>query len=157
MSIIQSYNVTVQWCDCEPDGIVLYPNFYKWMDSAQWSYFNKIKQPITKLEKIYGIVGLPLVHTEANYISACYREDILKIETRLIKITKSTIKLAHVIKRKNIEGGSFGFNFQIMPPFILVKTVKLNRTFFKPPPHTIDYTHQRTNETQTKSKSSLLE
>jgi acyl-CoA thioesterase FadM len=73
------------------------------MDSAQWSYFNKIKQPITKLEKIYGIVGLPLVHTEANYISACYREDILKIETRLIKITKSTIKLAHVIKRKNIE------------------------------------------------------
>ena len=103
MSIIQSYKVTVQWGDCDPYGIVFYPNFYKWMDSAQWNYFNKIKQPITKLEKIYGIVGLPLLHTEANYISACYREDILKIETRLIKITKSTIKLAHVIKRKNIE------------------------------------------------------
>ena len=103
MPIIQSYKVTVQWGDCDPYGIVFYPNFYKWMDSAQWNYFNKIKQPITKLEKIYGIVGLPLVHTKANYISACYREDILKIETRLIKITKSTIKLAHVIKRKNIE------------------------------------------------------
>ena len=103
MSIIKAYKVKVEWGDCDPYGIVFYPNFYKWMDSAQWSYFNKIKQPITKLEKIYGIVGLPLVHTEANYISACYREDILKIETRLIKITKSTIKLAHVIKRKNIE------------------------------------------------------
>jgi 4-hydroxybenzoyl-CoA thioesterase len=103
MSIIKIYKVTVEWGDCDPYGIVFYPNFYKWMDSAQWSYFNKIKQPITKLEKIYGIVGLPLVHTEANYTSACYREDILKIETRLIKITKSTIKLAHVIKRKNIE------------------------------------------------------
>jgi 4-hydroxybenzoyl-CoA thioesterase len=103
MSTIKAYKVKVEWGDCDPYGIVFYPNFYKWMDSAQWSYFNKIKQPITKLEKIYGIVGLPLVHTEANYISACYREDILKIETRLIKITKSTIKLAHVIKRKNIE------------------------------------------------------
>ena len=43
MSIIQSYKVTVQWGDCDPYGIVFYPNFYKWMDRDQWSYFNKIK------------------------------------------------------------------------------------------------------------------
>lgn len=103
MSIIKVYQVKVEWGDCDPYGIVFYPNFYKWMDSSQWSYFNKIKLPIKKLEKKYGIVGLPLLHTESTYISACYREDILKIETRLVKITKSTIKLAHVIKRKNEE------------------------------------------------------
>jgi acyl-CoA thioesterase FadM len=71
------------------------------MDSSQWNYFNKIKQPITRLEKIYGIVGLPLLHTEATYIAACYREDLLKVETTLVKITKSTLKLEHVIKRKD--------------------------------------------------------
>ena len=101
MSIIKVYQVKVEWGDCDPYGIVFYPNFYKWMDNSQWNYFNKIKQPITRLEKIYGIVGLPLLHTEATYIAACYREDLLKVETTLVKITKSTLKLEHVIKRKN--------------------------------------------------------
>ena len=101
MSIIKAYKVKVEWGDCDPYGIVFYPNFYKWMDSSQWNYFNKIKQPITRLEKIYGIVGLPLLHTEATYIAACYREDLLKVETTLVKITKSTLKLEHVIKRKD--------------------------------------------------------
>ena len=96
-----TYKVKVEWGDCDPYGIVFYPNFYKWMDNSQWHYFNKIKQPISKLEKVYGIVGLPLLHTEATYISACYREDKLIIETKLIKITKSTIKLQHIIKRQD--------------------------------------------------------
>ena len=101
MSIKKIYKIKVEWGDCDPYGIVFYPNFYKWMDSSQWNYFNKIKQPITRLEKIYGIVGLPLLHTEATYIAACYRGDLLKVETTLVKITKSTLKLEHVIKRKD--------------------------------------------------------
>jgi len=101
MSITKIYKIKVEWGDCDPYGIVFYPNFYKWMDSSQWNYFNKIKQPITRLEKIYGIVGLPLLHTEATYIAACYRGDLLKVETTLVKITKSTLKLEHVIKRKD--------------------------------------------------------
>ena len=101
MSITKIYKIKVEWGDCDPYGIVFYPNFYKWMDSSQWNYFNKIKQPITRLEKLYGIVGLPLLHTEATYIAACYREDLLKVETTLVKITKSTLKLEHVIKRKD--------------------------------------------------------
>jgi len=101
MSITKIYKIKVEWGDCDPYGIVFYPNFYKWMDNSQWNYFNKIKQPITRLEKIYGIVGLPLLHTEATYIAACYRGDLLKVETTLVKITKSTLKLEHVIKRKD--------------------------------------------------------
>ena len=100
MRYVEIYKIKVEWGDCDPYGIVFYPNFYKWMDNSQWNYFNKINYPISKLEKEYGIVGLPLLHTEANYIKACYREDILNVETSLIKITKSTLKLQHIIKRK---------------------------------------------------------
>tara|TARA_B100000686_G_C16355296_1_gene744900 strand:- start:72 stop:506 length:435 start_codon:yes stop_codon:yes gene_type:complete len=101
MRQLHIYKTKVEWGDCDPYGIVFYPNFYKWMDSSQWNYFNKIKQPVSKLEKDYGIIGLPLLHTEANYIKACYREDILFIETSLIKLTKSTLKLQHIVKRKS--------------------------------------------------------
>ena len=101
MKKIQPYKIKVEWGDCDPYGIVFYPNFYKWMDNAQWNYFNKIDQPISKSEKEYDIIGLPLLNTQANYIDACYREDLLLIETSLIKLTKSTLKLQHIIKRKS--------------------------------------------------------
>ncbi len=95
------YKLKVEWGDCDPYGIVFYPNFYKWMDNAQWNYFRKINQSISKLEKLYNIKGLPLLHTEARFLSACKREDILIAETSLVKITNSTLKLQHIIKRKN--------------------------------------------------------
>ena len=98
---VKQYKIKVEWGDCDPYGIVFYPNFYKWMDSAQWNYFKSIKQPISKLEELYNIKGLPLLHTEAKFLSACIREDILNIQTSLVNITNSTLKLQHIIKRKN--------------------------------------------------------
>tara|TARA_Y100000766_G_scaffold243898_1_gene222910 strand:+ start:710 stop:1150 length:441 start_codon:yes stop_codon:yes gene_type:complete len=98
---IIKYRLKVEWGDCDPYGIVFYPNFYKWMDNAQWNYFKKINQSISKLEKLYNIKGLPLLHTEAKFLSACKREDILNVETSLVKITNSTLKLQHIIKRKS--------------------------------------------------------
>ena len=98
---VKQYKIKVEWGDCDPYGIVFYPNFYKWMDSAQWNYFKSIKQPISKLEELYNIKGLPLLHTEAKFLSACVREDILNIQTSLVNITNSTLKLQHIIKRKN--------------------------------------------------------
>ena len=98
---IKQYKIKVEWGDCDPYGIVFYPNFYKWMDSAQWNYFKSIKQPISKLEKLYNIKGLPLLHTEAKFLSACIREDILNVETSLVNITNSTLRLQHIIKRKS--------------------------------------------------------
>ncbi|MBH88579.1 MAG: hypothetical protein CMJ12_05385 [Pelagibacterales bacterium] len=98
---IITYKLRVEWGDCDPYGIVFYPNFYKWMDNSQWNYFKKINHSITKLEKIYNIKGLPLLHTEAKFLSACFREDNLNVETSLVKITNSTIKLQHIIKRRN--------------------------------------------------------
>jgi len=44
---------------------------------------------------------LPLIHTEAKFLSPCVKDDILNIETSLVKITNSTIKLQHIIKRRN--------------------------------------------------------
>ena len=49
------YKITVNWGDCDPAGIVFYPNFYKWMDEAHWDYFDQIGQSIIKLKKQYKI------------------------------------------------------------------------------------------------------
>ena len=101
MSKTKIYKVKVEWGDCDPAGIVFYPNFYRWMDAAQWNYFEKLKYPIKTLQKKYKIIGLPLVYTDAKYLIPCYRDDILTIKTNLVKISNSTIKLQHLIINNN--------------------------------------------------------
>ena len=33
-------DVQIQWGDCDPAGIVFYPNFLRWMDAASLRYFS---------------------------------------------------------------------------------------------------------------------
>ena len=32
--------IRIQWGDCDPAGIVFYPNFFRWMDAATWHFFD---------------------------------------------------------------------------------------------------------------------
>ena len=31
--------LTVGWGDCDPAGIVFYPNYFRWFDDASWRLF----------------------------------------------------------------------------------------------------------------------
>ena len=113
MKIIRNiYIRTVNWGDCDPAGIVFYPNFYKWMDEAHWLFFEQIGLSIVNLKKKYKIVGLPLIKTSAIYYIPCKQGDQLEIEIRLIELKNSSLKLQHIIK-KNKKVASIGFESRV--------------------------------------------
>ena len=39
MSKTHVHRVTVHWGDCDPAGIVFFPNFSRWMDQASMAFF----------------------------------------------------------------------------------------------------------------------
>ena len=50
------FRVTVQFGDCDPVGIVFYPNFQRWIDAASLSFFTQCGvPPWRELEKTRGI------------------------------------------------------------------------------------------------------
>ena len=106
------YQITVNWGDCDPAGIVFYPNFYKWMDEAHWHYFESIGQSIIKLKKKYKIVGLPLLKTSGIYYQPCMQGEVLILETRIIELKNPSIRLQHII---NNDGkiASIGYETRI--------------------------------------------
>ena len=91
------YKLIVNWGDCDPAGIVFYPNFYKWFDESHWFYFKKLGIPIPDLKVKYGIVGLPLVDTGAKFLVPCAQDKELTVKTSIEKITHKTFTFKHEI------------------------------------------------------------
>jgi len=63
------YEIEVTFGDCDPAGIVFFPNFSKWMDASSLNFFVKCGVPTWReLVKTTGIIGTPLleIHTSVS-------------------------------------------------------------------------------------------
>ena len=79
-----TYRVTVQFGDCDPAGIVFYPNFQRWMDAASLSFFMQCGvPPWRELVKTRGIVGTPLLEIATRFVTAATYAEELSIPTRV--------------------------------------------------------------------------
>jgi len=74
-----THTVAVNFGDCDPAGIVFFPNFSRWMDAASLSFFMQCGVPPWRvLEKARGIVGTPLLEIHTRFIkSVTYGETIV--------------------------------------------------------------------------------
>ncbi|MGF6598592.1 4-hydroxybenzoyl-CoA thioesterase [Paraburkholderia sp. GAS448] len=68
------FQVDVQFGDCDPAGIVFFPNFSRWMDAASHHYFTQCGlPPWHALTELPQCIGAPLLeihtrfHTPATY------------------------------------------------------------------------------------------
>ena len=66
-----TFRVDVQFGDCDPAGIVFFPNFSRWMDAASLSFFMQCGvPPWRELVKTRGIVGTPLLEINTKFVKA---------------------------------------------------------------------------------------
>ena len=72
------FHVDVQFGDCDPAGIVFFPNFSRWMDAASLSFFMQCGvPPWRELVHSRGIVGTPLLEINTKFlVPVTYGESI---------------------------------------------------------------------------------
>jgi 4-hydroxybenzoyl-CoA thioesterase len=76
------YTVKVEFGDCDPAGIVWFPNFFRWIDAASRNFFVQCGvPPWHETAKTLGVIGTPLVDTKAKFITAASYGDTLYIHT----------------------------------------------------------------------------
>jgi 4-hydroxybenzoyl-CoA thioesterase len=78
MSIEVIYKVRVEFGDCDPAGIVWFPNFFRWIDAASRHFF--AERGVARWEETaqaIGVIGTPLVDTRTRFVkSASYGETL---------------------------------------------------------------------------------
>ena len=94
------HTVTVQFGDCDPAGIVFFPNFSRWMDESSLGFFMACGvPPWRELAKTRGIIGTPLLEIHTKFLkSATYRETIA-VHTTVESWAAKTFCHRHVIRR----------------------------------------------------------
>ena len=77
-----TYTVHVTFGDCDPAGIVFFPNFSRWMDSASLAFFMQCGvPPWRELVKTRGIVGTPLLEINTRFLKAVTYGETISITT----------------------------------------------------------------------------
>jgi 4-hydroxybenzoyl-CoA thioesterase len=91
------HEVIVGWGDCDPAGIVFYPNFYRWMDDAAHKLFASVGLGWRDMEAKYGVPGMPLVSTHADFRSPARFDDALRIESHVSDYGTKSLTVSHVM------------------------------------------------------------
>jgi 4-hydroxybenzoyl-CoA thioesterase len=94
------YEVNVMFGDCDPAGIVFFPNFSKWMDASSLNFFVQCGiQPWRELVKTTGIIGTPLLEIHTKFSRPATYGETLQIHTSIEEWQAKVFIQKHVVKR----------------------------------------------------------
>jgi 4-hydroxybenzoyl-CoA thioesterase len=91
----------IQFGDCDPAGIVYYPNYFRFFDNATAALLSAAFAMHKRnwLEH-YGIAGIPMVDTGARFIRPCSFGDVVEIGTAITELGRSSFSVRHILRRE---------------------------------------------------------
>jgi 4-hydroxybenzoyl-CoA thioesterase len=108
-SLVYRRQLTIEWGDCDPAGIVFNPRFFEMFDASTWMLFEAalgVKQQ--DLTAAYGIIGIALVDARANFMKPAKFGDVIEIASRIKEFRRSSFDVEHLISIGGtlaVEGG----------------------------------------------------
>jgi 4-hydroxybenzoyl-CoA thioesterase len=108
-SFIYRRQLTVEWGQCDPAGIVFNPRFFEMFDTSSWLLFEAVLgvKP-QNLASTYGIIGIALVDAHANFIKPVRFGDAIEIASRVSEFRRSSFDVEHRLSVNGelaVEGG----------------------------------------------------
>ena len=94
------HSVNVQFGDCDPGGIVFFPNFSRWMDAASLMFFTQCGVPPWRvLERERGIVGTPLLEINTKFLKTVTYGETIQIATHIEEWRRAVFIQMHRVTR----------------------------------------------------------
>jgi 4-hydroxybenzoyl-CoA thioesterase len=88
--------LTIEWGQCDPAGIVFNSRFFEMFDSSTWLLFQAaLGVPPNKLASTYGIVGIALVDARANFLKPIKFGDVVEIASHVSEFRRSSFDVEH--------------------------------------------------------------
>ncbi|HEV7276781.1 MAG TPA: acyl-CoA thioesterase [Devosiaceae bacterium] len=88
--------VEIEFGDCDPAGIVFYPNYFRFFDAATAGLlFEALGSRKSEWLGRFDVVGIPMVDTGAKFLRPSRFGDVVRIETTVTAIGRSSFQVAH--------------------------------------------------------------
>jgi 4-hydroxybenzoyl-CoA thioesterase len=100
LSKIHVHQVEVHFGDCDPAGIVFFPNFARWMDQSSLAFFRACQvPPWRELTLSRGIIGTPVLETSTRYLMPATYGETIAIHTSISEWRDKVFVHQHQIRR----------------------------------------------------------
>ena len=100
MSRTHVHRVAVHFGDCDPAGIVFYPNFVRWMDQGSLAFFAACGvPPWRELEATRGIVGTPVLETQTRFLVPATYGETLDVHVSIESWAAKTFRHRYQVRR----------------------------------------------------------
>jgi 4-hydroxybenzoyl-CoA thioesterase len=91
--------VLIGFGDCDPAGIVFYPNFFRWFDAAAHQMFRAVGCDIRSARAEHGWIVGPLVDAGAKFRSPATHGDLVEVHSQVGEFTRKTFRIDYRILR----------------------------------------------------------
>ncbi|MFD1254177.1 4-hydroxybenzoyl-CoA thioesterase [Devosia equisanguinis] len=92
--------VEIQFGDCDPAGIVYYPNYFRFFDNATAAMLSAaFAMHKRNWLDHYGIAGIPMVDTGARFIKPSSFGDVVEISSEITELGRSSFGVKHSLLR----------------------------------------------------------
>jgi 4-hydroxybenzoyl-CoA thioesterase len=91
-----SRQIEIEFGDCDPAGIVYYPNYFRMFDAATAHLFEAAlgMKKIAWIKR-YGILGIPVVDTGAKFTKPSRFGDVVTITSTITAFKRTSFAVAH--------------------------------------------------------------
>jgi 4-hydroxybenzoyl-CoA thioesterase len=96
-ALINRRTLKVEWGQCDPAGIVFYPQFLLMFDASTGQLFAQTGLSASEMRRKYSILGMPLVEQGAKFLKPCRFDDEITIESEVEEWGRTSFTVRHRI------------------------------------------------------------
>jgi 4-hydroxybenzoyl-CoA thioesterase len=96
-STVATFPCQVHWGDCDPAGIIFYPTYFRWMDSACWAMFAGVGYPAKRMRA--ENLAMPLIAADCRFLHPAEQGDHCEVRSRITRFGGKSFVLAHEVLR----------------------------------------------------------
>jgi 4-hydroxybenzoyl-CoA thioesterase len=102
MSKTTTYTTQIEFGDCDPAGIVFYPNFLQWMDAASLHFFMQCGvPPWREIKEPANFVGTPLLEINTRFIKSATYGETIEVHSSITQWRNKVFVQQHRVMRGN--------------------------------------------------------
>jgi 4-hydroxybenzoyl-CoA thioesterase len=95
--VVGSFACQVQWGDCDPAGIIFYPTYFRWMDSACWELFASAGYDAKRMRAEH--LAMPLVCADCQFLYPAEQGDRCEVRSSIVRFGGKSFVVAHEVQR----------------------------------------------------------
>ncbi|MBM3406461.1 MAG: acyl-CoA thioesterase [Betaproteobacteria bacterium] len=91
--------IRIAFGDCDPAGIVYFPNFFRWFDAGMHEMFAAVGLSAEKVSRETGLVVWPSIDAKATFHAPARTGDLVEVRSSVAEWRSRTFVMSHRIVR----------------------------------------------------------